>query len=406
MRGFFKKEEVTSLKQSSAGVRSCYSCGLYKCANSPKIKPWGNFDKEILIIGDYPGARDDKKGKPWQGDSGRLLDNTLHSLGIDLFQDCLSINAVNCRPKDDVLPTDKEVMYCRDIKVLKVVVKYKPQVIILLGTIVVNSLIGHRWRRKIGSISKWRGWTIPDQDYKAWICPTFHPSYVEQVTKREVINIWKNDLKKAISCVSMRLPKFKKPKIHYLENLKLLSNIPNGAFTAFDYECTGLKPHQKGHKIVCAAIAYDDTNVYTFMMPEKKKKCALFIEYLQNYRIDKVAANLKYEDNWSNVILGTDVKGWVWDTMLAAHGLDNRSGVTGLKFQVYVMLGVVDYDSEVGPYLKSKTKGANSMNRLLEFTKTAEGRKAVLKYCAWDSYCERKIAIQQRELINYNDLPF
>ena len=63
---------------------------------------------------------------------------------------------------------------------LKIIEKYKPKVIILLGGSSLLSMIGYRWKKDLGGITKWRGWTIPDRDFKAWICPTFHPSYVDR----------------------------------------------------------------------------------------------------------------------------------------------------------------------------------------------------------------------------------
>ena len=57
------------------------------------------------------------------------------------------------------------------------------------------------------------------------------------------------------------------------------------------------------------------------------------------------------------------VRGWYWDSMIAAHILNNQAGVSGLKFQTYVHFGVIDYSSEISPYLKSDDKSANGINK-------------------------------------------
>ena len=60
--------------------------------------------KGILIIGEAPGQVEDRKGLPWQGGTGRLLKRTLEKQGIDLFEDCICVNAVNCRPPKNRAP--------------------------------------------------------------------------------------------------------------------------------------------------------------------------------------------------------------------------------------------------------------------------------------------------------------
>ncbi len=107
---------------------------------------------------------------------------------------------------------------------------------------------------------------------------------------------------------------------------------------AFDYETTGLKPHARGHRIKCASVAFSPDVVYAFMMPGKKKDREPLIRFLRNRHIKKIASNIKFEEQWSNVRLGTEVKGWHWDTMLNAHVFDNRPGhITSIKFQAYVL---------------------------------------------------------------------
>ena len=82
---FAKKE---TKKRSDGKSYTCESCGLYKNCTSPRMQPYGNFRKGIMVIGEAPGEVEDEKGMPWQGKTGRYLARFYRRLGIDLFEDC------------------------------------------------------------------------------------------------------------------------------------------------------------------------------------------------------------------------------------------------------------------------------------------------------------------------------
>ena len=405
MKGFFSKAEVESMTvKPSNRTLSCISCGLYTECKNPKIEPFGNFKKKILNIGEAPGETEDQRGKPWQGKVGKLLEQTYKRLGVNLFEDCLNINAVNCRPMDkdgnNKAPTNHQMDCCR-ASILQVIEKYKPKVIILLGNSAVYSLLGHRWKKDLGGITKWRGWTIPDQDFKCWLCPTFHPSYIERSEGGAEETIWIQDLKQALEKAKDPFPVYRVPNIEILTDLAPLREIRQEF--AFDYETTGLKPHAVGHRIVCASVADSADHAYVFMMPETKLERKPFTDLLINPKIGKIAQNMKFEHAWSLVRLRVEVLNWIWDTMLASHVYDNRPGITGLKYQTYVQFGIMDYSSEVAPYLQAvdNTNG-NGLNRILELVEKPGGKHKLLTYCGMDSIFEYRLAMKQRE----NILPF
>ena len=405
MEGFFSKKDTQSISRPAGKTLSCVSCGLYKGADSPKMTPYGKGRKKILIIGEAPGAHEDRKGMPWQGRTGKLLQSTLDDLEIDLFDDCVSVNAVNCRPPDNRTPSSYEVDCCRTIILSDVIKKTKPRMILLLGTSALQSFIGPRWQKDLGGITKWRGFIIPDQDYQCFIAPTYHPSYVER-SEREVETIWREDLKRAIRMAKSPFPAFPTPDIHYIKDLSILRQFGGVPEVSFDYETTGLKPHAKGHRIVCASVAVDREKVFTFMMPNTRKERLPFIELLISNTIGKMAHNMKFEEIWTRNRLRVGIKNWQWDSMLAAHQLDNRPGITSLKFQVYINFGVVDYSSEITPFFKGTSNGGNIINRINELLEKPGGKKKLLKYCALDSHYQFLLADRQKELIGFNYLPF
>lgn len=414
MQGFFSKKETQSAAATKGKIHSCAACGLYKNCRSPKMKPFGNFRKGIMNIGEAPGGTDDERGKPWQGKAGRLLKRTYAKFGIDLFEDCINVNAVNCRPISAAganrPPTSDEIAHCRSVIVLKAIQKYQPKVIVLLGGAAIDSVIGHRWAGNAAeSVNKWRGWTIPDQDFKCWICPTFHPSYLDQIgLKKEYMTIWEQDLERAISKVEEPWPRAKKPEIEIVSDLRFLDNHASAGLIAFDYETTGIKPHAKGHRIRTVAIADREDHCWAFVMPKTRKERAPFRRWLKNPDVAKMAHNMKFEETWSRVIIKQPVQGWEWDSMLAAHLLDNRTGISGLKFQTYVNFGVIDYSSEVDPFLRSTKAGdgGNAINKIDDLLKTKAGVEKLLEYNALDSVYEYRLALKQMEKIDYDYLPF
>lgn len=401
MQGFFSKKETESSSRPDGKPLSCTACGLYRDCHSPRMLPYGGFRKGIMCIGEAPGEQEDINGKPWQGKTGRLLQKTFQGLGISLFEDCISLNAVHCRPHEkssNRAPTNYEIDCCRR-KTLHYIQEYQPKVIFLFGNSAVYSLIGHRWKKDLGGITKWRGWRIPDQDFHSWLIPAFHPSYVERGDAKEIETVWLNDLKAGLEVLKKEFPTYKEPEIEIISDLRPLRKIKSGRVVV-DFETTGLKPHAPGHRIVSCAVADTPDHAYSFLMPETRGERLPLIELLQNPEVGKIAQNMKYEDTWAEVRLRTTIENWWWDTMLATHILDNRPGVCGLKFQTYVQFGVVDYSSEVSPWLTSKGDSANEMNRILELIEKPGGATKLLTYGGMDTINTYRLAEKQ------NILPF
>lgn len=408
MKSFFDLKKMQSPYKSEKGVHSCVSCGLYKNVLSPKIEPYGNFKKEIMVIGEAPGEIEDRRGMPWQGKAGRALQRKYKELGIDIFEDCVSINAINCRPTDQKgsnrTPNDFEVACCKR-KVISAIKRYHPKVIILHGGIPTTSIIGDRWRRNLGGITKWRGWTIPDHIFGAWICPTFHPSFIEREEKDGGVGaVWEQDLKRAFSKVGDPLPRALKEEkcVEVVMDddgaQALLKKIyrTRPEMMAWDIETTGLKPYNTDvHEIVCISFCWEEEKAYAIPFPTERRAMALLKRILEDPRIGKIAANMKYEDTWMNVLHGIQVEPWIFDTMQAAHILDNRPGITSLKFQSYVRFGVVGYDDAVAPYLRSAD--SNQPNRIMELVKRKSSFHQLLLYNGMDSLMTFKLAKKQME---------
>jgi len=402
MQGFFTKKSTESKSKMGGKSLSCISCGLYVNSINPRMKPFGNFKKQILNIGSFPTSLDDEKNKQWQGKAGKLILNTYQKYGIDLFEDCLNINAVNCRTVNKKPPTNLQIACCRK-RISKIIKEYQPKIIVLFGKHALFSIIGEQWKSNLGELSKWTGFTIPDKDYKAWICPIEHPTNILFLENNERL-FWKHNIRKISELIDKPLPRYHKPKIHIInENIHLLKEIKSDMIS-IDYETTGLKPHAKGHEIVCCSVSPNENEAYVFTIPKDKTKLQPFFDLLTDPTIMKTAHNMKYEQTWTEYIFGVKIQNWAWDTMLAAHTLNNKPGITGLKFQTYTNFGIADYSSEVSPYLQAKD--TNSLNKIKELMSTNEGKEKVMRYCAYDTIYQFRLMKLQTKQIDYDFLPF
>ena len=407
MKGFFNKKETESVSSVGGKIHSCASCGLYKNCITPKMKPWGRFEKGIMLIGEGPDQTEDERGRPWQGKAGRMLQRTLRNKGIDMEKDCVSLNAVNCRPPNNRSPKPDEINHCRSVVVWKALQEYQPKVVLLFGGSALNSVVGYQWGAT-DAITKWRGFCIPDQELKTWLCPVYHPSYLQRMeSPDDYVNIWNKDIERSLSKLDTKFPKQKKPQIEIVKDLSFLDDLQEGLY-AFDYETTGIKPHGKGHRIRAAAIANSENHCWAFLMPKKKERRWSFRRWLGRRPCGKMAHNMKYEDTWSKNILKQEVKGWEWDSMLAAHIINNRPGITSLKFQMYVNFGLQDWSKEVEPYFNTNTdkEGANAINRIDELLATKSGKKTLLEYVGLDAVYQYRLALKQQNELNWDFLPF
>ncbi len=402
---FFDKASLqTDLLDEKGRFRTCAACGMYKDIKTPRMPAYGKNKKSVMIIGEAPGENEDEQGRPFVGKTGQYLQNKLKKLGFDLFRDAVCYNACNCRPPENEKPSSHAIGCCRP-KVNQVIKEKNPDLIILLGATALESVIGNKWKKGLGGISKWRGFVIPDQELKKWIAPVFHPSYVIRYGEKSYSGysghsgssddnladvIWEEDLKNALSYIGKDVPDFSQDYkiINYIEDnsqfKKVIKRILECDLIAFDYETTGLNAYREDQKLICTSVAVSDQEVYVWMNNDYRDN--LFRKVLKKSSIGKIAHNLQFEDIYSEQKI-SEVNNWTWCSMNAAHVLDNRYGINELKFQAYINFGIVGYDDEIDQYLKSK--GDEEHNRILLFIKKY-GEKAVMKYCALDSLIDNE----------------
>tara|TARA_Y100001970_G_C14170211_1_gene823700 strand:- start:631 stop:1338 length:708 start_codon:yes stop_codon:yes gene_type:complete len=169
-----KIEEVNNIKDLELFIKKSNNCSLKKDANNSVVGD-GNEKANIMLIGEAPGAEEDKIGKPFVGAAGQLLTKMLKAINIDRKEIYIS-NIIPWRPPNNRTPTNKEIMECLPF-IQKNIEIIDPKIIILLGATaakaVLNSNLAISNLRK-----KWHTYqTINDK--KEILClVTYHPAFL------------------------------------------------------------------------------------------------------------------------------------------------------------------------------------------------------------------------------------
>ncbi|MFW6281416.1 MAG: uracil-DNA glycosylase [bacterium] len=129
----------------------------------------GAVNKKIMFIGEAPGATEDKKGRPFVGRAGNLLDKIFSAVNIKR-EDVYITNVVKCRPPENRKPTITEAKACSPIlqSEFKLI---EPLVIVPMGATAFKHLLDEDT-----SITESRGKWFQRGPY--YFLPTFHPAYL------------------------------------------------------------------------------------------------------------------------------------------------------------------------------------------------------------------------------------
>ena len=169
---FVKNDKFGQLKILQNKINNIKNCELKKSATNLVFSD-GNPSAKIMIIGEGPGANEDKEGKPFVGRAGKLLDKMLESIKLSRKNVYIS-NVVNFRPPQNRRPTDEEVnRYLPFLE--KHIELINPHILLLLGSTALNAIIGNEiviskargklMRKKIGNI-------------ETNIIASFHPAFL------------------------------------------------------------------------------------------------------------------------------------------------------------------------------------------------------------------------------------
>lgn len=129
----------------------------------------GDPNADLVFVGEGPGFNEDKRGIPFVGKAGNLLDRMIVAMGIER-QDVYIANVVKCRPPNNRDPEPDEIAKCAPF-LYKQLETVNPKVIITLGRFASQCLLDTKrpMRAMRGRWQEWRG---------IQVMPTYHPAYL------------------------------------------------------------------------------------------------------------------------------------------------------------------------------------------------------------------------------------
>jgi uracil-DNA glycosylase len=136
-------KRYTTLEELKTAVMNFDDCDLKKTATNTVFGD-GALGSKIMIIGEAPGAEEDETGIPFCGDSGKLLDNMLASIGLSRQKNVYITNTIFWRPPANRRPTKEEIAQCR-LFVEQHIALIKPKLLILVGSTAVTALLGPKF---------------------------------------------------------------------------------------------------------------------------------------------------------------------------------------------------------------------------------------------------------------------
>lgn len=155
-------------EQLQAEVAGCKRCDLHQ-GRTQTVFGVGNREAEWLIIGEAPGAEEDRQGEPFVGRAGKLLNAMLWAIGLQRDQVYIA-NILKCRPPNNRDPKPEEAGCCEGYLQQQIAL-IKPKIILAVGRIAAQNLL------KVETpIGKMRGTRYEYSNIPVVV--TYHPAYL------------------------------------------------------------------------------------------------------------------------------------------------------------------------------------------------------------------------------------
>lgn len=168
-------------------IEDCKKCKL--CTTRTNIVfGCGKKNADIMMIGEGPGADEDKQGNPFVGKAGQLMNKAFEGVGI-VRDEIYITNIVKCRPPQNRVPEDDEAKACLNY-LRNQVILVNPKIIVLLGSTALKNILGKEY-----SITASRGKWIEKKGIL--YMPTWHPAALLRDEDKK-IEFW-NDLKEVVT---------------------------------------------------------------------------------------------------------------------------------------------------------------------------------------------------------------
>ena len=153
-----------------ASVTGCTRCPLHK-SRTQTVFGVGNRHADWMIIGEAPGAEEDRRGEPFVGRAGKLLDEMLRAVGLDRGTVFIT-NILKCRPPGNRDPAADEAAACRDY-LERQIEMIKPRLVLAVGRIAAQQLL-----HTDSPLGRLRGRAHSLTSGQVPLVVTYHPAYL------------------------------------------------------------------------------------------------------------------------------------------------------------------------------------------------------------------------------------
>ncbi len=132
-------DSANDLDAFNQEICTCQKCPLGATRNK-FVFGVGDPDASLLLVGEAPGAEEDKQGQPFVGRAGKLLDKILAAIDRSRYKDVYICNVLKCRPPNNRDPLRMEVEQCEPY-LLQQIRLIKPELIVALGRVAGQTLL-------------------------------------------------------------------------------------------------------------------------------------------------------------------------------------------------------------------------------------------------------------------------
>ena len=166
-----REEKILAMDWSALkrAVRDCTACGLRQGCKQT-VFGVGDEKAQWLLVGEAPGAEEDRLGEPFVGQAGKLLDSMLAAIGLERGRNVYIANVLKCRPPGNRNPEPGEVAQCAPHLVRQIEL-IGPKLILAMGRFAVQSLLSTE-----ATIASLRGRL--HQYHGVPLIVTYHPAYL------------------------------------------------------------------------------------------------------------------------------------------------------------------------------------------------------------------------------------
>jgi uracil-DNA glycosylase family 4 len=154
----------------AAKVKACTLCGLHK-TRTQTVFGVGRRDAQLFVIGEAPGADEDRQGEPFVGRAGQLLNAMLRAIGMPRSEVYIA-NILKCRPPGNRDPQPEEASCCTPYLTQQIALA-QPRVLLAVGRIAAQWLL-----QTDTPIGRLRGRVTTYGERNTPLVVTYHPAYL------------------------------------------------------------------------------------------------------------------------------------------------------------------------------------------------------------------------------------